>query len=199
MLEAYGRLPLSFEANRGQTSAQVDFVSRGAGYTLFVTPTEAVLTLRAPSTRRPTTTNPNSSTRSGNLVPSETQPTADAKRGWCACNSSGPMRRRGPKGGMNYPARSITSSATIRSGGAGLPTYAQVRYQDVYPGIDLVYYGNQRELEYDFVVAPGADPGTIALTFEGAGRTGGGWGGESDSARRRRPDRAAGTTGIPGH
>ena len=56
-LEAYGRLPLSFEANRGQTSARVDFVSRGSGYTLFVTPTEAVLTLRAPGTRRPTTTN----------------------------------------------------------------------------------------------------------------------------------------------
>ena len=50
----------------------------------------------------------------------------------------------------------------------GVPTYAQVRYQDVYAGIDLVYYGNQRELEYDFVVAPGANPDTIALTFEGA-------------------------------
>ena len=64
---AYGRLPLSFEANRGQTSAQVDFVSRGSGYTLFVTPTEAVLTLRAPSTRRPTTTNPNHRARLSQL------------------------------------------------------------------------------------------------------------------------------------
>src|SRR5204862_3585507 len=44
-----------------------------------------------------------------------------------------------------------------------VPTYAKVRYQDVYPGIDLVYYGNQRQIEYDFVVAPGADPKAIAL------------------------------------
>jgi len=47
-----------------------------------------------------------------------------------------------------------------------VPTYAKVRYQDVYPGIDLVYYGNQRQLEYDFVVAPGADPKAIALKIE---------------------------------
>jgi hypothetical protein len=49
-----------------------------------------------------------------------------------------------------------------------IPTYAKVSYTDVYPGIELVYYGNQRELEYDFIVAPGADPDTIALAFEGA-------------------------------
>ena len=48
-----------------------------------------------------------------------------------------------------------------------IPTYAKVRYEQVYPGIDLVYYGNQGELEYDFVVAPGADPTVIALSFEG--------------------------------
>jgi len=50
-----------------------------------------------------------------------------------------------------------------------VPTYAQVRYHDVYPGVDLVYYGNQGgQLEYDFVVAPGADPSAIALDV-GAG------------------------------
>ena len=45
--------------------------------------------------------------------------------------------------------------------------YGKVNYQDVYPGVDLVYYGNQRELEYDFVVAPGRDPAQIALEFAG--------------------------------
>ena len=50
----------------------------------------------------------------------------------------------------------------------GVPTYAKVRYQEVYPGVDLVYYGNQGQLEYDFVVAPGADPSAIALRWEGA-------------------------------
>ena len=51
-----------------------------------------------------------------------------------------------------------------------IPTYARVRYEQVYPGIDLVYYGNQRGLEYDFVVRPGADPKAIALQFEGSDR-----------------------------
>ena len=50
----------------------------------------------------------------------------------------------------------------------GVPTYARVRYRGVYPGVDLVYYGNQRQLEYDFVVAPGADPKPIQLRFDGA-------------------------------
>src|SRR5205823_4939412 len=48
-----------------------------------------------------------------------------------------------------------------------IPTYTKVKYERVYPGIDLVYYGNQRQLEHDFVVAPGADPKAIRLTFIG--------------------------------
>jgi hypothetical protein len=51
-----------------------------------------------------------------------------------------------------------------------VPTYAKVHYRDVYPGIDLLYYGNQRQLEYDFVLAPGADPKTIVLGLKGAER-----------------------------
>lgn len=50
----------------------------------------------------------------------------------------------------------------------GVATNAQVRYEQVYPGIDLVYYGNQRQLEYDFVVGPGADPACIRLKLGGA-------------------------------
>ena len=50
----------------------------------------------------------------------------------------------------------------------GVATYAKVRYEQVYPGIDLVYYGNQRQLEYDFVVGPGADPARIRLRLAGA-------------------------------
>ena len=52
----------------------------------------------------------------------------------------------------------------------GVTNYGQVRYRAVYPGIDAVYYGNQNQLEYDFVVAPGADPGAIRLQFSGADR-----------------------------
>jgi hypothetical protein len=48
-----------------------------------------------------------------------------------------------------------------------IPTFAKVAYHEVYPGVDLVYYGNQRQLEYDWVVAPGADPAVITLAFQG--------------------------------
>src|SRR5207245_1531549 len=53
-----------------------------------------------------------------------------------------------------------------------IPTYARVEYPDVYNGIDLTYYGNEQQLEYDFVVKPGADPATIALEFNGADQMG---------------------------
>jgi uncharacterized protein (TIGR03437 family) len=66
-------------------------------------------------------------------------------------------------GVVNYlnaddPSRSIT----------GIPTYSRVRYRAVYPGVDLVYYGNAGKLEYDFVVSPGADPRAIRLRYDGA-------------------------------
>ena len=51
-----------------------------------------------------------------------------------------------------------------------MPGYARVRYREVYPGVDQVWYGNAGQLEYDFVVAPGADPRAIVLRFEGADR-----------------------------
>ena len=54
-----------------------------------------------------------------------------------------------------------------------VPTYAKVRYENVYPGIDLIYYGNQRQLEYDFIVAPGANPESIRLVFQSPDRKGG--------------------------
>src|SRR3972149_11242450 len=51
---------------------------------------------------------------------------------------------------------------------ANVPTFAKVRIASVYRGVDLIYYGNQRQLEYDFVVEPGADPRAIRLGIEGA-------------------------------
>ena len=49
-----------------------------------------------------------------------------------------------------------------------IPQFARVRYRGVYPGIDLVYYGKQGQLEYDFEAAPGSDPGQVVLRFQGA-------------------------------
>ncbi len=52
----------------------------------------------------------------------------------------------------------------------GIPHFSKVRYEEIYPGVDLVFYGNPDDLEYDFVVAPYADPANIRIAFEGAGR-----------------------------
>ena len=153
--EMYGQLPLSFEANGGQTDPQVDFISRGSGYTLFLTPREAVLALSA-SSGAPTTgsaKSKNAATDTAVLrmkfVGSETKPRATAQDEL--------------PGKVNYL---IDKDPNLWR--TGISTYARVAYQNVYPGVDLVYYGNQRQLEYDFVVRPGTDPNIIALSFEGA-------------------------------
>src|SRR5437773_2205343 len=58
--------------------------------------------------------------------------------------------------------------SAVAGGRPDVPTFARLRYEDVYPGVNLVFYGTERELEYDLLVAPGADPGAVALAFEGA-------------------------------
>ena len=141
--EAYGQLPLSFEANVGQIDPQVDFISRGSGYTLFLTPREAVLALR----------NTHDSAAGAELrmkfVGSESRPRVAGQEEL--------------PGKVNY-----LTGKDPRRWRTGVSTYGKVAYQDLYPGVDLVYYGNQRQLEYDFVVHPGTDPNIIALRFEGA-------------------------------
>ncbi|MBK9063704.1 MAG: SBBP repeat-containing protein [Acidobacteria bacterium] len=138
----YGTLPLSFEANQGQADDRVKFVARGPGYGLFLTRTEAVLTLRAPTPRG-----------SAAVV---------------RMRLAGATRHPQVMGLDPLPG---TSNYFIGDDPArwqrDVPSYARVKYAGVYPGIDLVYYGNQRQLEYDIVVAPGADPGRVALAFEG--------------------------------
>ena len=133
---AYGQLPLSFETNAGQADPQVDFISRGSGYTLSLTHGEAVLALPATVLRM-------------KFAGSEPNPRVTA-------HDELP-------GKVNYlfgkdPAKWRT----------GISTYARVAYENLYPGVDLVYYGNQQQLEYDFIVKPGTDPDVVALRFEGA-------------------------------
>lgn len=140
-VETYGKLPLSFEANLGQTDPSVKFLARGQGYSLFLTSTEAVLSLsrgRGPA-----------AVLRLKLVGGNPAPLVLGEKELPGESSY----FMGPD-----PAKWRTH----------VPNYAQVRYRDVYPGIDLVYYGNQGKLEYDFVVAPGADPKRIRLKVAGA-------------------------------
>src|SRR2546422_1999265 len=160
-LVAYGKLPLIFEANQGQTDPQVKFLSRGSGYTLFLTPTEAVLTLTkadAQAKRR----------FSGETSLAEPEKQAATVLRMKLLGANPTPRVTGVeelRGRSNYFIGN--DPAKWR---ANVPTYAKVEYRDVYPGVNLVYYGNQRQLEFDFIVAPGADPQRIRLGVEGADR-----------------------------
>ena len=222
LVASYGKLPLSFEANQGQTDPRVRFLARGGGYTIFLTDDEAVLTLKESSVVS------GQSSVSARVVPTGTRADlvgrpADARVaqhplfGAAALpdllslsmpeeKSDSEVER--PRDRRAGPALPFSSSRRADSGessgvlrmrliganakaivtGAGellgksnyfigndprkwrtnVPSYARVKYEGVYPGVDLVYYGNQRQLEYDFVVAPGADPNQIKLSFAGA-------------------------------
>lgn len=187
MVESYGKLPLAFEANQGQTDPQVKFLSRGAGYSLFLTPTEAVLALSEGSHQgmgrallpakdpQPAARTPINLVSAGAEAPAlnaAKAPISPAKR-------SAVLRMK--LVGANATAEVIgqdelpgKSNYFIgndpRKWHTNVRQFAKVRYRDVYPGVDLVYYGHQRELEYDFVLQPGANPQAIRLGIEGARR-----------------------------
>src|ERR1700690_1222280 len=160
LAENYGKLPLSFEVNQDQTDRRVKFFSRGKGYSLFLTGDEAVLTLKRVSQTPP---------HNSSLVttPKRTQrKTANALK-----TTDNVLRMK--LAGANVDAK-VTGTNELpgksnyfigndpKKWRTNVPTYAKVKYQNVYPGVDLVYYGNQGgELEYDFVVAPGGDPSSI--------------------------------------
>lgn len=130
---------LHFEANVGQTDDEAQFISRGNGYFLFLTPTEAVIAMRSEGSS-------NYALRL-QLEGANKDPRIEG------CNEL--------PGKSNYflgndPADWITN----------IPNYSRVEYKEVYPGIDLAYYGNEGQLEYDFIVAPAGDPRDIMLKFD---------------------------------
>jgi hypothetical protein len=151
----YGKFPLSFVANQGQDAPQVRYAARGEGYSLLLTDSGALLSL--------------------------------SKR----ASNSGAARSKAPLSGVSTDVigmrldgtnRAVIPAAENKLQGVenyflgndrskwhtDIPTYAKVQYRDIYPGIDLVYYGNQGQLEYDFRLAPGADPNRIRMLLGGA-------------------------------
>ena len=163
LAQAYGKLPLSFEANQGQADKNIRFLSSGGGYSLSLTDSSAVLTLTKPGA---------SNARTGPAIGNGPRPAfmeGAGKTDIIRMDLAGANRAIRVTGMDPLPG---TANYFIGNDPAkwlsGVPTYAKVEYSSVYPGIDLVYYGSQRQLEYDFVVAPGADPGPIRLQFAGA-------------------------------
>ncbi|AXC16050.1 Cell surface protein (plasmid) [Acidisarcina polymorpha] len=160
---AYGKLPLSFEANQGQSDPQVKFLSRGQGYSLFLTDTSAVLSLSKGIPSQPKT-----SAMAGNAAH---QRPAKIKTDVVRMELAGAARGMQVSGADPLPGKAnYLLGKDSSQWHSNVPTYAKVKYSNVYPGIDLVYYGNQRQLEYDFVVAPNADPNQARLHFAGAGK-----------------------------
>jgi hypothetical protein len=176
---AYGSLPLSFERNQGQAGREVRFISHGPSYSLFLTPQEAVLAVqgreqsqdqsdRALRGMKPTK---RKLFESGKLYRGSPRFRKSRKVKMIRVTLAGAdpnaiiESRDELPGKINYfigndPARWQT----------GIPTFERVRYAGIYPGIDLVYYGKGQQLEFDFVLAPNADPRRIGLRMKTDGQ-----------------------------
>ena len=180
MRMALGQLPLSFEMNRGQFDPQVQFASRGAGYKAFLTQSETVFVLR-----KPTTSNaPQPTTNLATKAATQTERVAEAARE----REERAAQRAASKAvvRMSFAGANAAPTVTGLDEMAGkinyfrgnneqkwitdVPTFRRVSYTDIYPGINLIYYGKGRDLEYDLVIGPGADPNQIGFNFDGAER-----------------------------
>ena len=161
--EPYGQLPIAFEPNRGQTDRRVDFMARGPGYALFLSPQEAVLRLTSGRLGTPNdATGPAAEDKpAGRIeVPGYATVRMTLAGGNAAAIASGADELPGK---ISYFTGK--NPALWRT---NIPTYRRVTYRDVYPGVDLLYHGTQQHLEYDFVVHPNGDPASIKLAFGGS-------------------------------
>ena len=214
--KSFGRFPLSFEVNQGQVDEQVKYLARGKGYTLFLTETEAVLSLRSAASEKGEVrrekeirealgvNSEGQESEKGEERREQEEREASEVKGEGG-NLSLPFVRglnseEGLNGGVEGRDERTGSTFVVRMKFVGanqtskvsgndklpgivnyfigndpekwhtkIPTYKNVKYDNLYEGIDLVYYGNQGQLEYDLVVAPGADPSQIHLAFDGTG------------------------------
>jgi hypothetical protein len=168
----YGQLPLVFEKNQGQTDPQVQFLARGGGYMMFFTGRELVMQFGR--NRRPARRD-----RPLPLIPYPAVSSLD--RGVSApARDIEPVVKMKLQGSNPWPPaqglQRLPGSSHYFIGNdpkkwhTNVPQYARLQFNDVYPGIDMVYYDNHHRLEYDFVVAPGADPRAIRLAFDGVDR-----------------------------
>jgi Beta-propeller repeat len=142
---AFGRLPVSFEQNQGQSDGRVKFLARGNGYGLYLTANVAALVFGGQSGK--------AEVSGVEMRFAGANPTAHV---------AGSDRLPGHSNYFigNDPSRWLHN----------VPQFGRVVYREIYPGIDLAFYGKQGRLEYDFDVAPGADPSQIQLDLSGADR-----------------------------
>jgi uncharacterized protein (TIGR03437 family) len=163
-LAAYARSPLSFESNQGQANSRTDFTAKGQGYSISLRPDEAVFMLRRPGTGFQNRTRENWAAPLARSRSQQTPTILTMKLIGANVESKGTgLEALAAK--SNYFVGNDPSEWRTN-----VTQYSKVQYRDVYPGVSLVYYGNQRQLEYDFVLDPGADPQQIKMAFEGVQR-----------------------------
>lgn len=139
------KVPMYFEANKGQTDASVKFFTRAAGYNLYLTASEAVTVLRR-------------------SVADKTKAPLVLRMKLKGANASPSVKGQGILPGRTSYFIGNDSSKWQ----TGVKQYSRVNFSQVYPGIDMVYRFDKGNVVYDFVVAPGANPGRILVGFEGA-------------------------------
>ena len=150
--------PLFFEPGPSGRNAPTNFLARGPNFQLVVAPAEVNFLLR-----RPELAPAADSVRRDRSLELRSAPARAVRISFPGANPQATISGAEPmEGKVNYllgndPARWRTQ----------VPMFANVRIHSLYPGVDLLYYGNHRQLEYDFTVSPGTDPGTISLLFQG--------------------------------
>jgi len=143
----YQHLPLMFEPNQGQTDSVVKFLARGSRYALFLNSGEAVLELQ----------------QAAGSVPHSVPRVSVVRMGLIDANPDASITGTGELPGKSNYIIGNDPTQWHRD----VPQFARVRYHDVYPGIDLVYHGDEGQMEYDFEAAPGSDSSHVALKFRG--------------------------------
>src|ERR1041384_2631642 len=160
-VEHFANLPMSFEPNVGQADAETRFVSRGSGYALSLTSRGARFHVARPAAD---STAKASRLRSGIADPSAQRDTDGFSMRFVGVTDAPKIEADEMLiGKTNYFIGNVAQNRRT-----DIPNYASVRYENIYPGIDLVFHGNQRQLEYDFIIGPGADLSVVSLQFSGA-------------------------------
>ncbi len=159
LLSRFGNLPLYFEANRGQSDAHVDYFARGKDHTVYLHRDGVTIAL---------------SQNVGGASPQQTMRRAVTNSATVrfvrmtlmgASDTASPGGLEERSGRVNYLIGNDPSQWQ-----RGVPTFGRIQYSSTYEGVDVVYYGNNQELEYDFVIAPRADASVIKFHFDGAER-----------------------------
>ena len=161
--EAYGKIPLAFTMNQGQTDSPVRFTTAGNGCAMFFTPTGTTFLLSRETKE--------SAAKRAAQSPEDMTPNRNADREFesfavktlfVGANQSTEVagEDRLPWNNNYFTGNNPTKWRT------DVPNYGKIRLKEVYSGVDLVYYGNKNRIKYDFVVKPGEDPSKIVLRYD---------------------------------